>query len=137
MLHLYEDIKILKKSHPLALEVYRVTKTFPTEEMYGLVSQMRRSATSISANICEGKGRGSDKEMIRYLLISRASLYELSYYSMMSRDLAYVSEENYKRLLDMADEVGRMISGMIEYLKTQVSTVSRKSAVSSRLKSKV
>ena len=86
---------------------------------------MRRSATSVSANICEGKGRGSDKEMVRYLLIARASLYELSYYLMMCRDLAYISREQYAHLCKQADEVGRMIAGMIEYLRTHGSALGR------------
>ena len=73
----YRDLVVWQKSMELTKKIYTITKDFPKEEVYGLTSQIRRSAVSIPSNIAEGKGRNSDKEFVRFLQISLGSLYEL------------------------------------------------------------
>ena len=76
----YRKLVVWEKAHKLVLEVYRVTMTFPKEELFGLTSQIRRASASIPANIAEGSGRGSDAEMARFLHIALGSASELEYH---------------------------------------------------------
>ena len=88
----YRKLKVWEKSHKLALEVYKATLEFPKTEVYGLVSQMRRAASSIPSNIAEGSGRGGDAELARFLRIAMGSASELKYQLLLARDLKYVDE---------------------------------------------
>lgn len=110
---------LLKKSHKLALNVYKITQSFPKEEVYGLTSQVRRSAVSIPSNIVEGKARKSKNEYERFLLISRGSLEELSYQMLLSRDLGYISDKQYDDFLNLSIEVGKLLNGVINSLKNK------------------
>lgn len=100
-------------SHQLVLEVYKLTKTFPKEEQYGLTSQTRRAAVSIPSNIVEGKARESTKEFIRFLMISRSSLEELKYQMYLARDLNYITEDVYNQLEIKMEHTGKLIGGLI------------------------
>jgi four helix bundle protein len=116
---MYQDTNKLivwQKSHELVLKVYGITKNFPKDEMYGLTSQIRRAAVSIPSNIVEGKGRGSNKEYKRFLLIARGSLEETKYQLLLAKDLKYVGEEKYKEVLILAMDVGRLLAGLIKSL---------------------
>jgi len=113
---MYDDTNkliVYQKSHALVLQTYEITKEFPREELFGLVSQIRRAAVSIPSNIVEGKARGSNKEFKRFLLMSRGSLEELKYQLLLAKDLGYVNEGKYNRILKIADEVGKIINGLI------------------------
>ena len=95
----------------LAKETYQLTKSFPKEEIYGLTSQIRRCAISIPSNIAEGKGRGSDKEFVRFLQISLGSLYELNTQLELSYDLNYI--KNTKTIFDLSFEIEKMLNSLI------------------------
>ena len=92
----FRDLKIWSRSHQLTLQVYELTRSFPKEEIYGLVSQIRRSASSIPTNIAEGCGRNTDADFARFLDTSMGSASELEYQLILSRDLAYLSLEAYE-----------------------------------------
>ena len=116
---MYSDTNKLivwQKSHELALNIYEITKGFPKDELFGLTSQIRRAAVSIPSNIVEGKGRGSNKEYKRFLLISRGSLEETKYQLLLAKDLKYIDEYRYEEISKTADEVGRLLGGLIKKL---------------------
>lgn len=94
----YKYLEVWKKSHKFALEIYKITDTFPTEEKYGIVSQLRRASLSIPTNIVEGKGSTSDRKLSSFLDIARASAQETEYLLLFSKDLDYINEETYNNL---------------------------------------
>ena len=98
-------------------EIYNLTKSFPEEEKFGLVSQMRRSSVSIPSNIAEGYGRGSKVEYSRYVKISRGSLYELDTQVEIAKSQDFINNENYKRMMGHLEEIGKMINGLITALQ--------------------
>lgn len=112
----FEELAIWQKGHALTLKVYLSTKTFPKEEIYGLVSQMRRSSSSIPTNIAEGCGRRSDLELRKFLVISSGSCSELHYQFMLSRDLGFISEDLYKELCEQVIEIRKMIHAFVQKL---------------------
>ncbi|MDP3058689.1 MAG: four helix bundle protein [bacterium] len=116
----FKDLDVLPKAHQMVLSVYKLTAKFPKEEAYGIVSQSRRAAVSVPTNICEGKTRGSDKDFLRFLFIARASLTEIYYLIMLSRDLAYISQQEYQQFVGQSDEVGRMLNSLINSIKKDV-----------------
>ncbi|MDG5789299.1 four helix bundle protein [Evansella sp. AB-P1] len=116
---MYNDTSKLivwQRSHELVLNVYALTKGFPREEQYGLTSQIRRAVVSIPSNIVEGKARGSRVEYKRFLLIARGSLEEVKYQLLLAKDLNYIDEKSYSNSLGIADEVGKMINGLVNKL---------------------
>ncbi|MBP9855054.1 MAG: four helix bundle protein [Candidatus Omnitrophica bacterium] len=107
----FEDLIVWEKSHRLTLDIYLKTKCFPKEELFGLVSQIRRSSMSICANIAEGQ-RKSTKDFSRFLQISLGSLEETKYYLILSRDLQYISLSEFTELFQRAEDIGRMLTGL-------------------------
>lgn len=87
----FRKYKVWELGHQLTLDIYRKTKNFPMEEIYGLTSQMRRASSSIPANIAEGCGRQSDAELRRILTISQGSASELEYFNILVKDLGYIT----------------------------------------------
>jgi four helix bundle protein len=110
----FRDFKVWQKAHEMTLAVYNTTRDFPREELYGLTSQLRRSAASIGANIAEGCGRRSDGEMCRFLQIARGSASETEYHFLLARDLELLSEPQFQRLSKDADELQRMLTALIQ-----------------------
>jgi four helix bundle protein len=110
----FEDLVVWQKSHQLALRVYRLTASFPNTETYGLVSQMRRAAVSVAANIAEGFKRRGRNDKARVLNVAQGSLEELRYYFMLARDLAYVRREEHS---DDVEEVARMLGAYVQSLR--------------------
>ena len=100
----------------MALAVYQATASYPQDERYGLVSQTRRSGTSVPTNIAEGCGRGSDADLRRFLQIAMGSASELEYQLLLTRDLAYLNESDYERLANQVVEVKRMLASFIKKL---------------------
>lgn len=94
----FKKYDIWKLSHELTLVIYHVTRDFPSTEKYQLISQMQRAAYSIPSNIAEGAGRGSDKDFNRFIQISLGSAHELEYFILLSKDLNYLSIENFEEL---------------------------------------
>ena len=115
---LYRKLDVLPKARDLILMVYKVTSTFPRDEQFGLISQLRRATVSIATNICEGKGRESDRELIRFLLIARGSIREVQFLLLVSRDLGYVTESDHRMLNRKVHEIDLMIGGMLKSLKS-------------------
>jgi len=113
----YKDLLAYQKSYKVALLVYQVTSGFPSSEMYGLVSQMRRAAVSIPSNISEGYRRGSQKEYAQFLKISLGSNSELETQLSLSKDLGFINEDEFKKVYEMNEEVGRLLSSYISKLE--------------------
>ena len=115
----FRDLKVWQKGHELTLAVYRATAQFPRDELYGLTSQMRRSAVSVPANVAEGCCRGGDTEFARFAQIAMGSASELKYYFVLARDLEFVNAEDFHRLTGQVDEVERMLSSLIRKLRAK------------------
>jgi four helix bundle protein len=109
----YEDLSVWRRAMDLVLCVYRCTSSFPKQEIYGLTSQMRRSAVSIPSNIAEGKGRYHRKELLQFLFHARGSLLELRTQITIARELGFLGDAEGKSLTDHASEVGRLLNGLI------------------------
>ena len=112
----FKSLIVWKRSYDLALSVYKMTNNFPKDELYGLTSQMRRSAISVSANIAEGYQRKSRKEYIHFLSIAKGSLGEVETYLLFSKDLGYVQEIQFNQLETNRQEVGRLLRGLMRSL---------------------
>ncbi len=113
----FKDLKVWMKAHEMTLSVYHCTRSFPKEEMYGLTSQLRRSASSIGANIAEGCGRRSDAEMKRFCQIARGSASEVEYHLLLARDLQFLSISEFKNLEEKVHEVQRMLASLVQRLQ--------------------
>lgn len=113
----FRDLIVWQKAYNIALDTYKMTKAFPKDELYGLTTQLRRAAISISANIAEGYERQHRKEYIQFLAISKGSLGEVETYLMFSRDLGYIKGENYSDMEGKRKEVGKLLRGLINSLK--------------------
>jgi four helix bundle protein len=109
----HEKSKAWQRAHRLALEVYRVTESWPRSERYELTSQARRAALSIPANIAEGAGTHGPRELRRYLNVARASLAELAYLLRFARDRGLLAEEEWTALHALKHQVGRLTWGLV------------------------
>ncbi len=114
---IFEKLEAWKISMELVNLIYEVTAKFPDKENYGLISQIRRSAVSIPANIAEGKGRNSDKEFKQFLYISRGSLYETITLLKIAKDQSFLKEKDYECIMIFLRQVQSKLSGLINYLK--------------------
>jgi len=117
-MHNFKELKVWQNARVFVKEVYVVTKDFPAEEKFGLISQMRRSAVSIPSNIAEGSGRGTDKDFGYFLNVSLGSAYELQTLLFLSLDLELVHEEKVSQLNVSLEEIQKMIYGLIKTIKT-------------------
>jgi len=113
----FRDLVAWQKAMLLVTEIYRVTRRFPSEEMFGLVSQMRRAAVAIPSNIAEGQARASTGEFRQFLGHARGSLAELETQIQIAKNLNYLSEAQTSALSETAMEVGRILNGLIAALK--------------------
>lgn len=102
-----------RKAHELVLAVYRATRQFPADELYGLTSQSRRSATSVAANIAEGCGRGGRRDFARFLRMAFGSASELEYHLLLAHDLHLLSDASYDDLTREVSEVKQMLASLI------------------------
>jgi four helix bundle protein len=110
----HKDLKLWKEAMALAKGIYELTRDFPKEETYGLVSQIRRAAVSIPSNLAEGAARNSSKEFIQYLYVSLGSLAELETQLLLSRDLGYAQSDEVN---ERVERVRRLLLGLIRHLK--------------------
>jgi four helix bundle protein len=113
----FRNLKVWEKAHALTLEIYKFSKTFPRDEMYGLTSQMRRASASIGANIAEGSCRRGDVDFARFLQMAAGSASELEYHLLLARDLDLLKMGDYNRLSDEAVEVKRMLASLMQKLR--------------------
>lgn len=112
----FRSLKVWELSHKIALAIYNITVTFPREEMYGLISQIRRAGISIPTNISEGCGRGSETDFRRFLQIAFGSACELEYLLLISYELKYILKKDYDQLISQLIETKKMLSGLIKKL---------------------
>lgn len=116
----FTKLDVWRKAHQMTLKAYKATQSFPSEERYRLTDQLCRSASSVPANIAEGKGRDSHKDFLKFLIIARGSVEETKYHLLLAKDLHYLSKEVYARLNDGYDLVGKLINGLIRKVKKEV-----------------
>ena len=110
----YKKLQIRERSHAIVLEIYKLSKEFPKDELYGLTSQLRRSSVSISSNIAEGCGRNSDAELARFLVIAMGSAAEAEYQLLLAKDLGYMDDVIYKKLDDELNQIRKMLNAFIK-----------------------
>ena len=115
----FRDLKVWQKAHQLTLSIYRTTTCFPVEEKYGLITQLRRSAVSIAANIAEGCGRGSDPDFGRFLQVAMGSASELEYELLLSHELGFVDASLHQELFQRTTEVKRMLTSLLQKLNAK------------------
>lgn len=113
----FRNLKVWEKAHALTLAVYRETRDFPTDERFGLTSQLRRSCSSVPANLAEGCARAGDVEFARFVNISLGSASETDYHLLLSRDLEYLDSSKYDKLYDQVSEVKRMLNSFERTLR--------------------
>ncbi len=111
-----QEMEVFKLSHKLAIRIYKLTKNFPSEEQFGLVSQMRRASYSIPMNLAEGGGRLNRKEYRQFVGIARGSVSEINYQILLARDLSLISKEIYKNLRKEYISVNRMLTKLAKSL---------------------
>jgi four helix bundle protein len=115
----FRNLHVWRKAHLLTLASYKKTADFPRNEVYGLTSQLRRSAASIAANIAEGCGKRSNAELQRFLGIAAGSASELEYHFLLSRDLRYIGESDYRELSDGVIEIKRMLASLMQKVESE------------------
>ena len=114
----FRTLRVWRKAHELTLHIYKLTKSFPKEELFGLTSQMRRSSSSVPTNIAEGCGRGSDAELSRFLQIAFGSLSELDYQLILAADLGFISSSTKAEGESFVIEVRKMLSTLIRRVQS-------------------
>ena len=112
----YRKLEVWQRSHRLALAVYAATQSFPKEELFGLVCQMRRAASSVPANLAEGSGRDSDKELKRFVDIAHGSASELEYFLLLALDLSLIPHDAHVALADEISQLKRMLGAFARRL---------------------
>jgi four helix bundle protein len=118
-MHKFKELKVWQKSVDLATNTYKVTAQFPANEKFGLISQINRSVVSVASNIAEGAGRKSSKEFYNFLSMANGSSYELETQLIISKNLNYLSENEFNRLSDKIDEIQKMIYALQKNIKTR------------------
>src|ERR1700732_1553198 len=116
----FEDLMVWQGAHKLTLEVYKSTARSPGAEKYGIVSQLRRSSSAVPANIAEGFGRATTRELLRCLQIARGELEETRYFVLLSRDLGYVATQDCENVGRHCDSIGRLINALGSSLKRRL-----------------
>lgn len=114
------DIPVFQLAHQTALVVYKTTKSFPKEELYGIVLQLRRAVSSIPANIVEGFYRGSKKELVQFLTIARGSCGESRYLVLLAKDLGYITRVQFDELDGLLVEIHKQLNGWIRMLRSSI-----------------
>jgi four helix bundle protein len=113
----FRNLKVWEKAHALTLDIYKSSRAFPREEIYGLTSQMRRASVSIGANIAEGTCRRGDADFARFLQIAMGSASELEYHLLLARDLEILNMLDYRRLSGGTVEVKQMLASLMKKLR--------------------
>lgn len=124
----FKKLEVWQKSHLLTLSVYRATTGYPNSERFGLISQIRRAAASIPANIAEGCGRGANAELRQFLHIAAGSANELIYFLMLSRDLGFLVPKHAETLDRAANDVKQMLTRLIQSVEATLGSALREGA---------
>ena len=114
----FNDLEVWKEGHKLVIQTYKVTKTFPKEELFGLTNQIRRASVSITSNIAEGFSRGSFKEKVRFYCIALGSLTETQNQLIIARDIGYLPLEDFDKIYSQTILVNKLCNGLIKKSKT-------------------
>ena len=118
MINSYQDLEVWKKAMELVTDIYKVSQTFPKEELYGMTNQLRRASVSVPANIAEGWGRGTTNGYIQFLRIARGSLLEVETLTTISHNLGYVNAQDLQEQISQKIvEISKMINALINSLK--------------------
>ena len=115
----FRKLQVWQKSHQLTLALYRVTRSFPRDEIYGLTAQIRRASSSIPANLAEGCGRNGDAELARFCNIAGGSASELEYHLLLARDLELIQPNDYELLTQQTIEIKRMLTVFVRKLTAE------------------
>jgi len=121
----YWDLQVWGKAHELTLELYRVSRGFPREEVYGITGQLRRAAVSIGANLAEGCGRRTSTELARIVRIALGSASELDYHLLLSLDLGFMAGDEFTSASATLTEVRKMLTSFLNSVEEQIETQSR------------
>ncbi len=116
----FTDLDAWKEGHVLVLKIYKETKNFPKEEIFGLVNQMRRAAVSITSNIAEGFSRNSYKEKVQFYSISLGSLTELQNQILIGKDITYIGMTSFQELSDLTIKVNKILNGLIKKSRSMI-----------------
>lgn len=119
MVQSFRDLEVWQKSDELTVHIYKLTRKFPQEEIYGLTSQMRRSAVSIPSNIAEGSGRARTPDLMRFLSIARGSNCELQTQLIIARELELGSKEQIDAAENVSHSVGKMLFALLQKLEAK------------------
>ena len=116
----FQDLKVWQKAHALAVLVYTITNRFPSDEKFGLTTQLRRASVSVASNIVEGFRRKSLKDSLHFYKIADGSLEELKYQLLLSHDIKLLSDDTYTLALSLSEEVSKMLYFWIKSLKSKI-----------------
>ena len=119
----FEELEVWQRAHELTLFVYELTRRFPREERFGLTSQMRRASSSVAANIAEGFGRRSTKELVRSLRIANGEVEETRCFALLARDLKYIDNTDSSRASRLCTSVSQLLSALGRSLTLSASRV--------------
>ena len=117
----HKDLRVWQQSIEMVTSIYKMTMTFPKDEVFGLVSQMRRAAISVPSNIAEGYARGSDGEKLHFLRISSGSMSEIETQLMLSLNLGYIGQDAYDILSEQITSVWKQLNSLISSVKNRLS----------------
>lgn len=115
-----EEVPVWIKAHQAAIKIYRITESFPRSELFGLTSQLRRSSSSIPANLAEGFYRKSTKELLQFIYNARGSCGETIYHLLLAKDLRLITQKDYDSLRMDYDEIGKQLNGWIKSLRSKI-----------------
>ena len=121
----YRELQVWSKAHALTLDLYRLSRSFPREEMYGVTSQLRRAAASIGANLAEGCGRRTSSELARFVKIAMGSASELDYHLLLCRDLGFMSSDDFTTRTAQLTEVRKMLTSFLNSVEEQINVRSK------------
>ncbi len=113
----FRGLSVWRKGHRLTLEVYKITSGFPSDERFGLTSQLRRSCAAIGANLAEGCCRSTDKDFARFVYMALGSASEVENFLLLARDLKMISDKTHESLNEQIREIKRMLTGLVHRLR--------------------
>jgi four helix bundle protein len=116
----HRDLIVWQRAMGTVTEIYRVTNVFPATEKFGLTSQLRRAAVSIPSNIAEGYGRGTSQDYLRFLRISRGSLFEVDTQLLIATNMGFLSHDQYQQVENQLAETGRVLAGLIKSIESRI-----------------
>jgi four helix bundle protein len=116
----YKDLIVWQKAIDLVTTIYSLTRNFPNDEKFGVVSQLNRAVVSVPTNIAEGWGRESSKNYLQFLRISRGSLMEVETLMLISKNLNYVNDKNFELISNKIEETGKILQGLIKSMQQKI-----------------